>query len=119
MAKTSVSPVLLAHTKMGRPETLHFTPDSFREEYGTEPKGLIDIKALMGDTSDNIPGVKGIGEKTAKKLISEYHNIETVYEQLETIDVTKSVREKLRAGKESALRTVFQERETKAKHMLC
>ena len=94
--------VLLAHTKMGRPETLHFTPEVFREEYGTEPKGLIDIKALMGDTSDNIPGVKGIGEKTAKKLIAEYHNIETVYEQLETIDVTKSVREKLRAGKEDA-----------------
>ncbi len=94
--------VLLAHTKMGRPETLHFTPEAFREEYGTEPKGLIDIKALMGDTSDNIPGVKGIGEKTAKKLISEYGNIETVYEQLETIDVTKSVREKLRVGREDA-----------------
>ena len=94
--------VLLAHTKMGRPETLHFTPDVFREEYGTEPKGLIDIKALMGDTSDNIPGVKGIGEKTAKKLISEYNNIETVYEQLESIDVTNSVREKLRAGRADA-----------------
>lgn len=94
--------VLLAHTKMGRPETLHFTPEAFREEYGTEPKGLIDIKALMGDTSDNIPGVKGIGEKTAKKLISEYGNIETVYEQLETIDVTKSVREKLRVGRDDA-----------------
>ncbi len=94
--------VLLAHTKMGRPETLHFTPESFREEYGTEPKGLIDIKALMGDSSDNIPGVKGIGEKTAKKLISEYGNIETVYEQLEAIDVTKSVREKLRVGKDDA-----------------
>ncbi len=94
--------VLLAHTKMGRPETLHVTPEAFREEYGTEPKGLIDIKALMGDSSDNIPGVKGIGEKTAKKLISEYGNIETVYEQLETIDVTKSVREKLRAGKDDA-----------------
>ena len=94
--------VLLAHTKMGRPETLHFTPDKFREEYGTEPKGLIDIKALMGDTSDNIPGVKGIGEKTAKKLIAEYGNIDTVYEQIETIDVTKSVREKLRAGKDDA-----------------
>lgn len=94
--------VLLAHSKMGRPETLHYTPTAFLEEYGTEPKGLIDLKALMGDSSDNIPGVKGIGEKTAKKLISEYKNIDTVYEQLEQLDVTKSVREKLRAGKESA-----------------
>lgn len=94
--------VLLATTKMGHPETVHFTVDKFREEYGTEPKGLIEIKALMGDSSDNIPGVKGIGEKTAKKLISEYHNIDTVYEQLEELDVTKSVREKLRAGKEDA-----------------
>ena len=94
--------VLLATTKMGRPETLHFTPDKFREEYGTEPKGLIEIKALMGDTSDNIPGVKGIGEKTAKKLIGEYGNIDTVYENIEELDVTKSIREKLRAGKEDA-----------------
>ncbi len=94
--------VLLATTKMGHPETVHFTVDKFREEYGTEPKGLIEIKALMGDTSDNIPGVKGIGEKTAKKLISQYNNIDTVYEQLEELDVTKSVREKLRTGKEDA-----------------
>ena len=94
--------VLLATTKMGHPETVHFTVDKFREEYGTEPQGLIEIKALMGDTSDNIPGVKGIGEKTAKKLISQYGNIDAVYEQLEELDVTKSVREKLRAGKEDA-----------------
>ncbi len=94
--------VLLATTKMGRPETVHFTVDKFHEEYGTKPLGLIEIKALMGDTSDNIPGVKGIGEKTAKKLISEYGNIDTVYEKLEEIDVTKSIREKLRVGKDDA-----------------
>lgn len=94
--------VLLATTKMGHPETVPFTPEKFREEYGTEPKGLIEIKALMGDASDNIPGVKGIGEKTAKKLIAQYGSVDAVYQQLEELDVTKSVREKLRAGKESA-----------------
>jgi len=94
--------VLLATTKMGHPETIHFTQERFVEEYGTQPKGLIDIKALMGDSSDNIPGVKGIGEKTAKKLIAQYGNIDAVYEQLEELDVTKSVREKLRAGKDDA-----------------
>ncbi len=94
--------VLLATTKMGHPETIHFTPDKFREEYGTEPLGLIEIKALMGDSSDNIPGVKGIGEKTAKKLIAEHGNIDAIYEKLEELDVTKSVREKLRSGKEDA-----------------
>ncbi len=94
--------VLLATTKMGHPETIHFTPDKFREDYGTEPLGLIEIKALMGDTSDNIPGVKGIGEKTAKKLIGDHGNIDIIYEKLEELDVTKSVREKLRAGKEDA-----------------
>ena len=94
--------VLLATTKMGKPDTIHFDVERFREEYGTEPKGLIDIKALMGDSSDNIPGVKGIGDKTAKKLIGQYHNIDAIYEHLDEIDVTKSVREKLRNGKEDA-----------------
>lgn len=94
--------VLLATTKMGRPETVVCDEAYFKEKYGTQPKGLIEIKALMGDSSDNIPGVKGIGEKTALKLISEHETIDAIYEHLEEIDVTKSVREKLRSGKEDA-----------------
>ena len=94
--------VLLATTKMGRPETIHFDLEKFREEYGTEPKGLIEIKALMGDNSDNIPGVDGIGEKTAQKLVAEYNNIETIYQKIDEIDVKENVRKKLKAGEESA-----------------
>ncbi len=74
----------------------------FRENYGSEPKRLVDIKALMGDSSDNIPGVRGIGEKTAKKLISDFGSLDAIYESIDTIAVTPSVREKLREGKESA-----------------
>jgi len=75
----------------------------FVESYGFEPINLIDLKALMGDASDNIPGVAGVGEKTAMKLIGEYGTVERLYEALDTADVTKSVREKLTAGKESAM----------------
>ena len=94
--------VLLATSKMGHPETIFCDEDYFFEKYGTEPKGLIDIKALMGDTSDNIPGVKGIGEKTALKLIGEYKTIDAIYEDVENIHATPSVRKKLMEGKENA-----------------
>lgn len=83
-------------------ETISFDRDRFFNEYGTEPINLIDIKALMGDSSDNIPGVAGIGEKTALKLIQEYSTIERLYESLETANLTPSVRSKLENGKESA-----------------
>ncbi|MBE6688485.1 MAG: DNA polymerase I [Ruminococcaceae bacterium] len=79
-----------------------YTPDTFREKYGFDPVHLIDLKALMGDSSDNIPGVPGIGEKTAMKLVGEYGDIEKLYESIENADVTKSVREKLAAGRDSA-----------------
>ena len=74
----------------------------FRETYGFAPINLIDLKALMGDSSDNIPGVPGVGEKTAMKLIGEYGTIEKLYASIDTAELTKSVREKLIAGKESA-----------------
>ena len=83
-------------------EPILFTPEKFREEYGFDPIRLIDLKALMGDTSDNIAGVKGIGEKTALNLIQTYQTIENLYEKLETAELTKSVREKLANGKASA-----------------
>lgn len=83
-------------------DTILYTPDKFIEDYGFQPINLIDLKALMGDSSDNIKGVAGVGEKTAKTLISKYATIENLYENLETAEVTNSVRTKLTAGEESA-----------------
>ncbi len=74
----------------------------FFEEYNTTPDKLVDIKALMGDSSDNIPGVPGIGEKTALKLISDFHSLDGIYSSEELTGVTKSVKEKLLNGKDSA-----------------
>lgn len=94
--------VLLAATKMGRPETTVFDEEKIREVYGTTPAELIEIKALMGDSSDNIPGVAGIGQKTAGDLIVRFHNIDYIYENIDALDVKEGVRSKLRAGKASA-----------------
>lgn len=91
--------VRLAATK----ETYVFTPEKFREEYHLEPIQLIDLKALMGDSSDNIPGVAGIGEKTASAIIGEYGSIEELYEKESEWGFTKSVTAKLQAGKDSAM----------------
>ncbi|MEA4832466.1 MAG: DNA polymerase I [Oscillospiraceae bacterium] len=79
-----------------------YTPEDIKARYGIESKQLIDVKALMGDTSDNIPGVKGIGEKTALKLIGECGSLDSVYGNLETVQVSQSVKAKLSDGKESA-----------------
>lgn len=90
--------VRLATTK----ETILFTPEKFKEVYGLEPLQLIDLKALMGDSSDNISGVAGIGEKTATTLISEFGSIENLYENLQNATLTKSVFAKLESGKAAA-----------------
>ena len=90
--------VLLATNK----ETVYYTPDRFREDYGFEPIRLIDLKSLMGDSSDNIPGVAGIGEKTAKALIQEFGTLEGVYAGYEESGLTKGVKAKLAAGEASA-----------------
>lgn len=94
--------VLLASTKAGKPSTTVCTPEYIRETYGIEPHQLIDVKALMGDTSDNIPGVAGIGEKGALKLISEFGSLEAIYRDLSSLPVSPKLREKLEAGRESA-----------------
>ncbi len=91
--------VVLVKTK----EDILYTPEKFREEYGITPAQFVDVKALMGDTSDNIPGVPGIGEKTALKLIAEMGSLDNIYENIDNLPVTKSVTEKLRSGKDSAL----------------
>ncbi len=76
---TDQTTVKLVSTRMGRTTTRDMTPESFREEYGFDPIHIIDLKALMGDTSDNIPGVKGVGEKTAMALVQRYGSIEDLY----------------------------------------
>ena len=94
--------VLHIKTRMGQTETINYTPERFREEYGFEPIRMIDLKALMGDASDNIPGVPGIGEKTALDLIRRYGSVENIYADLDALDVKDGVRKKLAEGAESA-----------------
>ncbi len=94
--------VLLAATKMGKAVTTAYDKAKLMEEYGVEPRGMIEIKALMGDSSDNIPGVAGIGQKTAGDLISKYGSIDYIYEHLDELDIKKGVHDKLEAGKDSA-----------------
>ncbi len=94
--------ISLVITKMGATQTTVYDDKGVFEKYGVTPKEFIDVKGLMGDSSDNIPGVAGIGEKTAFSLISKYKSIESIYENIENIDVTNSVREKLVKGKEDA-----------------
>lgn len=83
-------------------ETVDMDRAAFRAKYGVESTQFIDVKALMGDSSDNIPGVPGIGEKTALKLIAEHGTLDGVYRDLPTAELTPSVRRKLEEGKESA-----------------
>lgn len=94
--------VLLAATKMGKAQTIIYDEAKIKEDYSVVPKQLIEIKALMGDASDNIPGVAGVGQKTAGDLIVRFNNIDEIYENIETIDVTKGVRAKLIKDKENA-----------------
>lgn len=94
--------VLLAHTKAGRPVTDIYDENTVMEEYGVTPAELIQVKALQGDSSDNIPGVAGVGAKTALDLIQRFHNIDYIYENLDEIDIKKGVREKLARDKDKA-----------------
>lgn len=94
--------VLLAMTKMGKPQTVRYDKARVLEEYHVEPKGLIEIKALMGDSSDNIPGVAGVGQKTATDLIEKFGNINNLYNNIESPDIKKGVREKLLRDKDMA-----------------
>ena len=84
---TDRTTVKLVSTRMGRTTTRDMTPDAFREEYGFDPIHIIDLKALMGDSSDNIPGVKGVGEKTAMALIQRYGSIDALYQAMPTLEM--------------------------------
>nr|WP_325196632.1 DNA polymerase I [uncultured Oscillibacter sp.] len=99
---TDRTKVKLVSTRMGQTTTKDMTPDAFREQYGFEPIHMIDLKALMGDTSDNIPGVPGIGEKTAMDLIQKYESIDALYEKMPDIEAKPAALKKLAAGEEAA-----------------
>lgn len=90
--------VHLASTKAD----LIYTPAAIQEQYGVSPKQMIEVKALMGDASDNIPGVAGIGEKTALSLIQKYGSVDKIYEDIQGLDVSAGVKTKLENGKASA-----------------
>lgn len=87
-------------TQKGITQMNHMTPEAIKEKYGITPSQVIDMKALMGDSSDNIPGVKGIGEKTAKRLITKYHTLDNLYAHVD--EIPGALGKKLREGKEQA-----------------
>ena len=99
---TDATRVKLVSTRMGQTTTKEMTPETFREAYGFAPVHIVDLKALMGDTSDNIPGVKGIGEKTAMDLIQRYQSVEAIYADVEGVEAKPAVKKKLAEGEEQA-----------------
>lgn len=99
---SSKTHIHLVITKMGNTETTIYDDKAVFEKYGVTPQEFIDLKAIMGDSSDNIPGVKGIGEKGATALISAFHSIDGVYENIDDASITKSVRQKLLDSRDDA-----------------
>ncbi len=89
-------------TVRGQTETILYTPESFHAEYGFAPAQMVDLKALMGDSSDNIPGVPGIGEKIALDLVRRYGTVDKIYSSLAELDIKDGVRKKLTEGEDSA-----------------
>ncbi len=94
--------VLLATTRMGKSETVKYDIAKINEVYGVTPEQLIDIKAIQGDTSDNIPGVAGIGEKGAADLIQKFGSIEYIYDNLADLDIKAGMKVKLETSKDNA-----------------
>ena len=99
---TDKTKVKLVSTRMGQTTTKDMTPESFREQYGFDPIHMIDLKALMGDSSDNIPGVPGCGEKTAMALVQEYQTIEALYAAMPEVNAKPAMLKKLQEGEKSA-----------------
>lgn len=94
--------VLLARTKMGQAVTDIYDEKAIDEEYGVTPEELIQVKALQGDASDNIPGVAGVGAKTALDLIARFHTLDNIYNNLDELDIKPGVKAKLKNDKEKA-----------------
>ena len=99
---TDKTKVKLVSTRMGQTTTKDMTQEAFRDQYGFDPIHMIDLKALMGDASDNIPGVPGIGEKTAMALVQTYGSIDALYAKMPDIEAKPAAIKKLAAGEESA-----------------
>ena len=99
---TASTRVKHVRSRMGQTETKDYTTEAFTEEYGFPPEQIVDLKALMGDSSDNIPGVAGVGEKTALELVQRFGRVSDIYSGLEGLDIKDSVRRKLEQGRESA-----------------
>ena len=99
---TEHTKVKLVSTRMGQTTTRDMTPETFQEEYGFEPIHMIDLKALMGDSSDNIPGVPGVGEKTAMALVQEYRDLDAIYAAMPAVHAKPGVIKKLEEGEQSA-----------------
>lgn len=94
--------VIIPTTRFGKTEYTIYTPDLLMEKNNIKPYQVKDIKSLMGDTSDNIPGVQGIGEKTAYSLIAKYTELENIYKNIENLDATPKIIEKLKESKDIA-----------------
>lgn len=94
--------VILTVTKSGYNETIIYDDKAVKEKYHVTPTEFIDVKALMGDPSDNIPGVKGVGEKTAMSLIEKHHSIEYIYENIDDIGLKGAMLQKMKDGREMA-----------------
>ena len=94
--------IKLVISKPGQTTATLYDNEKFREEYGFEPKKLIDLKALMGDSSDNIPGVAGVGPKTATELLQKFGSLDGVYENLQDPSIKPKLREKLEKDRENA-----------------
>ena len=107
-----ISPQVTMKMLKSKGDAIYYTPEVFNKEYGFDPIKIIDLKSLMGDSSDNIPGVKGIGEKTAKTLIQTYGSLDGVYENIDNIK--GKMKEKLETDKDNAyfsyeLATIYRE----------
>ena len=94
--------VILTVTKSGYNETIIYDDKAVKEKYRVTPTEFIDVKALMGDPSDNIPGVKGVGEKTAMSLIEKHHSIEYIYENIDGIGLKGAMLQKMKDGRKMA-----------------
>ena len=99
---TDRTKVKLISTRMGQSTTKDMTPETFRADYEFDPIHIIDLKSLMGDSSDNIPGVRGVGEKTAMALIQKYQTVDAIYAAMPDVEAKPSVVKKLEIGEESA-----------------
>ena len=104
---TDRTTVKLVSTRMGQTTTKDMTPEAFRAEYGFDPIHIIDLKALMGDSSDNYPGVPGVGEKTAMELIQKYETVDAIYAKLPEIEAKPAAVKKLAEGEESARQSYY------------